>query len=145
MTDYERSQISEAQECLRKLREMNADIDSLLDRRMRYEALATRRTASYSDMPRAGRTESGVEYYACKLVELDREANERIDQYVDTRREVEARVHSITDERYRKILLRRYVNWWAWDRIASELGLPTSTVRGRMHTRALKVYTRYCG
>lgn len=145
MTEYEREQIAEAQERLRSLREMNADIDSLLDRRMRYEALATRRTASYSDMPRGGRTESCVEYYACKLVELDREVNERIDKYVDTRREVEARVHSMTDERYRKILLRRYVNWWDWDRIASELGLPTSTVRGSLHRSALLNYTTCCG
>lgn len=140
-TDYEREQIAEAQESLQKLRVMNADIDSLLDRRMRYEAQATKRTASYSDMPRGGRTESSVEYFACKLVELDREANERIDQYVDTRREIEARVDTLADERYRKILRRRYLNWWDWDRIATELGLPTSTVRGSLHRGALLSYT----
>lgn len=145
MTDYEREQIVEAQECLRKLREMNADIDSLLERRMLYEAQATRRTASYSDMPRGGRTESCVEYYACKLVELDRETNERIDEYVDTRREIEARVDALTDERYRKILRRRYVSWWGWDRIATELGLPESTVRGSLHRSALLNYTTCSG
>lgn len=141
MTEYEREQVAEAWEFLRKLRDMNADIDALLERRMRYEALATRRTASYSDMPRGGRVESSVEYYACKLVELDRETNERIDKYVDTRREVEARVDALTDERYRKLLRHRYVNWWDWDKIATELGLPTSTVRGSLHRSALLNFT----
>lgn len=145
LSDYEQAQIAEAKQFLAKLRVMNADIDSLLDRRIRYETMATRRTASYSDMPRGGRTESSVEYYACKLVELDREANERIDKYVDTRREIEARVDALTDERYRKILRRRYLNWWDWDRIASELGLPTSTVRGSLHRSALLNYTTCCG
>lgn len=140
MTDYERDRIAEARECLWKLREMNADIDSLLERRMRYEAQATRRTASYSDMPRGGRAESSVEHYACKLVELDREANKRIDEYADTRREIEARVDSLVDERHRKILRRRYVNWWDWDKIAAELGLPESTVRGSLHRSALLNY-----
>lgn len=141
LTDYEREQVAEARECLRKLREMNADIDSLLERRMRYEAQATKQTASYSDMPRGSRMESSVERYACMLVELDRETNEHIDEYVDTRREIEARVDALTDERYRKILLRRYVNWWGWDRIATELGLPESTVRGGLHRSALLSYT----
>lgn len=145
LSDYERECMAAARECLQKLRGMNADIDSLLERRVRYEALATRRTASYSDMPRGGRTESSVEHYACKLVELDRETNERIDQYVDTRREVEARVDALTDERYRKILLRRYVHWWGWDKIAAELGLPESTVRGSLHRSALLNYTTCCG
>jgi DNA-directed RNA polymerase specialized sigma24 family protein len=145
LTDYERERMAAAQECLRKLRKMNADIDSLLERRMLYEAKATKRTASYSDMPRGGRMESGVEYYACKLVELDREANERIDKYVDKRREIEARVDAMTDERYRKILRRRYVDWWDWGRIAAELGLPENTVRGCLHRSALLNYTTCCG
>ncbi len=136
---------TEAKAWLQQIRELDKEIDTLLQRRERYEALATRRTASYSDMPRCSRTESCVEYFACKLVEVSQEIDAKIDEYVDRTRAEDEKLCLIPDEQLRAILKMRYLQGHSWMRIADEIGLPESTVRGRMHERALKVYTRYCG
>ena len=145
MTDYEREQAAAAKTMLRGLRGMSADIDALLERRMRYEAQATRVTASYSGMPHGGRTESSVEYFACKLADMEREMDERVDEYVGAVREIEKNIDALADDRHRKILRWRYVNWWDWERIATELGVPESTARGSLHQGALLQYTICCG
>ena len=107
---------------LRQLPDLDKEINALLERRERYEALAMRRTGCYSGgLPGAQRRDSSVERYACKLVDLAREIDQKIDRFVDLTREAEALIEMLADKRNRDILTRRYLNGWSWIRIAKAL------------------------
>ena len=129
----------DAKTYLRQLHDLDREIDALLQRRERYEALATRRTASYSDMPRGGRTESSVEYFACRLVELAQDIDAKIDAFVDLTREAEHLIEQVQDERYRRILKYRYLNGWRWERIAEAMNYDRRQVT-RLHGDALQAF-----
>lgn len=56
-----------------------------------------------------------------KIIDLEREIDRRIDEYVDLTREIETAIDRIDDDRYRDILRFRYINGWSWERIAREM------------------------
>lgn len=127
-------------EYLGQLRWKNARINSLLARRQRYRELATRRTAVYRDTPGGGRrSSSSVEEYVCRIVDMEREIDRRIDEYVDLTREIETAIKSIPDERYRTILCFRYINEWSWVKIAQEMGYSPEWAC-TLHGRALQEF-----
>lgn len=127
-----------AKEYLSQLRRKNAKINSLIARQRRYRDLANRRTAAYRDGPSGGQAASSmVEDNVCKIVDLEREINRRIDEYVDLTREIEGRIQSLEDERYRDVLQFRYINEWSWPRIAEEMHYCLDWV-WRLHGRALQ-------
>lgn len=127
---------------LGQLRFKNAKINSLLARRQRYKDLASRSTAVYRDMPGGGRRgSSSVEEYVCKIVELEREIDRRIDEYVDLTREIDALIRSVADERYRAVLTLRYINEWSWTKIAQEMNYSVDWV-WKLHGRALLEFDR---
>ena len=131
-----------AKDYLNQLRFKNAKINSLLARRQRYKALASRRTAVYRDMPGGGRCGcSSVEEYVCKIVDLEREIDRRIDEYVDLTREVEGQIRALEDERYRVLLCFRYINEWSWSKIAHEMHYTVDWV-WELHGKALLDFDR---
>lgn len=112
----------DAKTYLRQLPDLDKEINALLERRERYEALAMRRTGCYSGgLPGSQRRDSSVERYACKLVDLAREIDRKIDRFVDLTREAEKLIEEIPDNRYRRILKYRYMNGWSWDKIAQDM------------------------
>lgn len=143
LTDYERERM--AKNYLQQLHDIDREVDAMLQRRERYEALATRRTSSYSDMPRGGHMGSSVEFFACMLVDVSRDIDAKIDKFVDLTREADAWIERIPDEQHRKILKCRYLQSLSWKQISAEMGIPESTVRGSMHQSALRDFTTYSG
>lgn len=122
---------------LRQLTRMDKRIDALCERRTRYEALGQRRTGCYSGgLPGSQRRDSSVERYACKLVDLAREIDRKIDEYVDLTRTIEAQIAAIPDGRYRDILTWRYINDWSWDQIMKAMNYDRRWVF-RLHGLAL--------
>ena len=132
-----------AKEYLGQLRRKNARINSLLARQRRYRELAARRTGAYRPVPGGGRRgASSVEDYVCKIVDLEREIDRRIDEYVDLTREIEARIMSLEDERYRDVLQFRYINDWSWEKIAREMHYSRDWVWA-LHGKALLEIDRH--
>lgn len=140
-----------AKEYLRQLQRRDARINALIERQQRYRELASRCTAVYRDTPGRSsapgrrsapgggtRRVSSVEEYAVKIVDLEREIDRRIDEYVDLTREIEAAIDRIPDGRYRDVLRFRYVNGWSWEKIAEEMRYDRRWVY-RMHGRALNM------
>lgn len=129
-------------EYLSQLRWKNAKINSLIARQQRYRELATRRTAVYRDTPGGGRrSSSSAEEYVCRIVDMEREIDRRIDEYVDLTREIEGRIRTLEDERYRAILCFRYINEWSWVKIAQEMNYSLDWV-WELHGRALREFSR---
>ncbi len=132
----------DAKTYLRQLTRMDKRIDALCERRTRYEALAMRRTGGYTGgMPGAQHRDSSVERYACKLVDLAREIDRRIDEYVDLTRVIEAQIAALPDGRHRDILTWRYVNDWSWDRISEAMSYDMRWVF-RLHGCALSEFEK---
>ena len=115
-----------AKEYLRQLSRKDARINALIERQQRYRELAQRRTAVYRDIPGGG-----------KIIDLEREIDRRIDEYVDLTREIEAVIDSVGDDRYRDVLRYRYINEWSWERIAQEMHFDVKWLY-KMHGRALQ-------
>lgn len=131
-----------AKEYLSQLWRKNAKINSLLARQQRYRELASRSTAVYRDIPGGGQSRaSSTEEYVCKIVDLEREIDRRIDEYVDLTREIEGRIRTLEDERYRAILCFRYINEWSWVKIAQEMNYSLDWV-WELHGRALRKFSR---
>lgn len=129
----------DAKTYLRQLSRMDKRIDALCERRTRYEALGQRRTGYYSGgLPGAQRLDSSVERYACKLVDLAREIDRKIDEYVDLTREIEGVIAALQDGRHRDILTWRYVNDWTWDHILEAMGYTDKKWLWYLHGQALR-------
>jgi len=123
---------------LRQLARMDQKIDALLERRERYEALAAKRTTMITGMPGSRRRESNVEYFGCKLVDLARNIDRRIDEYVDLTRQIESEIDALPDDRYRDILRFRYINRWSWNRILDAMNYTDMKWLWHLHGEALK-------
>lgn len=131
-----------AKEYLSQLRYKNAKINSLLARQQLYRELASRSTAVYRDIPGGGQSRaSSTEEYVCKIVDLEREIDRRIDEYVDLTREIEGRIRTLEDERYRAILCFRYITAWSWSKIAREMHYSIDWV-WELHGQALREFDR---
>lgn len=133
-----------AKEYLRQLARSNSRIDALIERQRRYRELAERRTAVYRDTPGGGRRcSSSVEECAVKIIDLEREIDRRIDEYVDLTREIETAIDKVGDDRYRDILRYRYINGWSWERIAQEMHYDRRQIT-RLHGLALLEIEKKC-
>jgi len=132
----------DAKTYLRQLPDLDKEINAMLERRERYEALAMRRTGGYTGgMPGAQHRDSSVERYACKLVDLTREIDRKIDAYVDLTREAEALIECVSDDKYRDILTHRYMLGWDWQKIANLIGYERRQVT-RLHGYALREFQK---
>lgn len=72
-----------------------------------------------------------------KIVDMEKEVDEEIDQLREIKREVYQVIFSLSDERYRAVLRRRYINGKTWEQIAVELHYSYKQVC-RIHGKALQ-------
>ena len=112
-----------AKEYLQQARQMNVRIEALRERRRRYEVLATQCTTHYrysAGGSRHGTTRqvSSVEEYGCRMADLAREIERRIDDLARLSWEIGETIDAVPDQRYRDLLTYRYLNGWSWERIA---------------------------
>ena len=75
-----------------------------------------------------------------KVLEYEERINEEIGKLVDKRLEIEATINKVNDEVLREILVRRYLNYQKWDRIAIEMHRDLRWIY-RLHGRALSKLT----
>lgn len=75
-----------------------------------------------------------------KVIEYEETINAEIDKLVDKRIEIEATINAVGDEVQREILVRRYLKYQKWDRIAFEMHRDLRWIY-RLHGRALSKLT----
>lgn len=125
-------------EYLQQARGMQSRLESLQDRRRRYEDLATNATARYRSGPGGGtRRVSSVEEYGTKLADLSREMQLRADLYADCLRQIEAAIDAVEPAVYRDVLKYRYLNGWSWNQVANRLNYTPDHV-WHLHGAALR-------
>ncbi len=125
---------------LSQLWHINKRIDLKLEELSRLRSMTTKVTASFSDMPRsATRNVHSLEDAISRLIDLEEEINNDIDEFVDLRDDIIETIKSIEYPQHRLILEMRYIHRMSFDKICAELFYSPTHIY-RMHNEALCLF-----
>lgn len=127
-----------AKEYLSRARTLDKQTDVKHERVMRLRALAEKRTTSYGETVGGGTWDRYD--LVDEIVDQGREIDEDIDRLLALRREIEATIRTVPEDRLRLVLEHRYLTKDTWEAIAEKLYYDERHVR-RIHNRALEVIT----
>ena len=112
-----------AKEYMEQARYLDMQINSKIEQVRNLNELATKVTTVYSDIPHnLNRNTSPMEETVLKIIDLESEINKDIDALVNLKREIQAVINNVEDEKHRILLEMRYVNQMSWEEIAVQLG-----------------------
>ena len=127
-----------AQEYLSQAYHIDQRINSKLDQVASLRALATKATATLTDMPGAATPNvHRMEDVVCKIVALEEEINADIDELVDLKREIIQLIRAVEDPEHRSLLELRYLCFYPWRDIAKAMDCSVRTAY-RLHDLALE-------
>lgn len=99
--------------------------------------LATKCTATFSDMPKnPNRGNSRLEDTIIKIIELQHEINDEIDKLVDTKREIMLVISQVENHEQQTLLELRYISFKTWEQIAVEMNYGIDNIY-KLHKKAL--------
>ena len=104
--------------------------------------LATKCTATLSDMPRnPSRSTSRMEDAIVKIVDLQHEINDDIDHLVDLKRELVEVIKAVNNNEYQVLLEKRYLCFHTWEQIAVDMHYSVKWIL-KLHKKALDEVTK---
>jgi DNA-directed RNA polymerase specialized sigma subunit len=122
---------------------LDLSIDSKLEQLSRLNSLATKATATLSDMPHSpNRGGSSLEDTICKIVDLQAEINRDIDRLVDLKKSIIALINKVENDEYRLMLEKRYLNFMSWEVIAVSMNFSRANVF-KVHDKAIEKVAVY--
>ena len=130
-----------AKEYLVQARFLDMRINSKIQQVASLNELATKCTATISDMPR--NPNSGGSKMAdavIKIIDLQDEINHDINRLVELKREIMGVITSVPNVEYQTVLEKRYLCFLAWEQIAVDMNFSMQHIH-RMHSAALKEIT----
>ena len=127
-----------AKEFLKQARHIDQRINSKLEQVQSLRELATKATATLSDMPRRSTPNMyRMEDVICKMTDLESEINADIDELINTKHEVMAVIKMVERPEYQSLLELKYLCMKTWEEVAAELGYVYRQIT-RMHGYALE-------
>ena len=127
-----------AKEYLSQARFLDDRINSKIQQISSLNELATKCTATISDMPHSPNSGGSTMADAvCKIIDLQEEINKDIDRLVDLKREIMGVIKSVPNVEYQTILEKRYLCFISWEQIAVDMNYSMQHIH-RMHSSALK-------
>ena len=127
-----------AKEYLSQARFLDNRINSKIQQVSSLNELATKCTATISDMPHSPNSGGSTMADAvCKIIDLQEEINKDIDRLVDLKREIMGVIKSVPNVEYQTILEKRYLCFISWEQIAVDMNYSIQHIH-RMHSSALK-------
>ena len=126
-----------AKEFLNKGYKIDRRINAKLEQQANLRELASRTGAVISDMPRnPNKGRSRVEEIIVKIMTLEEEINEDIDELVSLKSDITKAIGTVDDPEESLLLTLRYLNYKTWEDIADELNCSVRKVH-IVHSRAL--------
>ena len=126
-----------AREYLGQAYRLDQRINSKVEQLGQLKALATKVTSGMSDMPGSPtRNVSRNEDTILKIIDLENEINDRIDELVDLKTDIVHRINEVDNPEYKLILELRYLCFRTWEEIAVEMEYGMDNVF-RLHRKAL--------
>ena len=113
-------------------------INSKMEQVSSLHALATKATATVSDMPGGGaKNIHKMENIIIKIADLENEINEDIDELVDLKIAITKLIKSVDNQEHQTLLELRYLCFKTWEQIAVDMGYKVRHLY-RLHEEALK-------
>ena len=132
----------DAREYLSQAYHIDLRIKSKLLQLESLNSLATKATATFSQIPPGGtRNVHRTENIICKIVDLEIEINADIDRLIDMKRELREMIESVQKVEYRTVLELRYLNYRKWEEIAVAMGYRLRNVH-YIHDKAIEYLDR---
>ena len=127
-----------AKEYLGQAYRLDQRIDAKLEQVANLRALATKATATITDMPRSSSPNlQHMEGTIVKIVDLEQEINEDIDRLVDLKKEITSAIKAVSVPEYQVVLELRYLCYQRWEEIAVSMNYTTANVF-LLHGKALR-------
>ena len=131
-------QQTEMKEYLSQAFRIDQRIQSKMEQVASLNDLATRATATYSDMPGSEtRNLHRMEDAILSIIELEAEINGDICKLVQTKKDIVHKIKAVQNTEYQTLLELRYLCYKPWNEIMTELGYSEPTIY-RLHGEALK-------
>lgn len=128
-----------AKKRLKQIKWLDAQIDGLIQDLADAQAKATKVTSAISPVVVSRSTDPDqLEAGVMKIIELKKQINQKIDEFVDRKREMESIIEKVEDADQVKVLRKRYFEYKSWEQIAVEVGCKYRNVH-YIHGDALKV------
>jgi len=126
-----------AKQYLRQVRRLDNIVNAKLEQVEMLRAMTTRMTTKLStDKVQESNIPDKMPTLICKIVDLEKEITNDIDQLIDLKTEVMRKIDSIQNDDYKLLLTLRYLNFKTWEQIAVEMGFTFQWVHA-LHKRAL--------
>lgn len=130
--------MNSAREYLGKVYRIDQRINAKLEQIEVLNTLATKATTTLTDMPRCkSRNESRKENTIIKIIDLQNEINDDIDELVDLKSEITKTIKKIGNLEYQMLLEYRYLCFRSWEQISVDLEYSIQHTF-RLHGNALK-------
>ena len=118
---------------LSRAKRIDEEIDSLIQTRDETLSRILKITQSYT----ADTVQSTKDPHKFdRLAGLEFDIDRKVDELIEVKREIMAAIHQISDRRYRLVLLKRYLDYKTFERIAVEMHYSYQQIC-RLHGRAL--------
>lgn len=128
----------EKKEWLSRYRSVCRQMESKCEEKARLRSLETKITQQLSDMPKGGNGEGKIEVMSEKIMEIDQQISEELNQLITIRAEIESAIQSEPKQVYRELLERRYIRGQYWEQIAVSMNYDYRWVL-RIHGKALSM------
>lgn len=127
-----------AKEYLGQAYRIDQRINSKIEQVSSLRALATKATATITDMPSAATPNvHRMADVVCKIVALEEEINVEIDRLVDLKAEIVGVIRRVENPEYQTLLELRYLCFYSWEEIAVTMCYNVRTIY-RIHDQAVK-------
>ena len=127
-----------AKEYLAQARNIDHDIQDMLEEVAVLRSMAEKTTAILSGMPgKATKDTPQLADTVGKLIEQEKKIDGEIDGLVDLRTEIYAAIQQVADRDARRVLHLRYMGYRSWSAIAEEMKLSLRQIY-RLHGEGLK-------
>ena len=130
-------QQTEMKEYLSQAFRIDQRIQSKMEQVASLNDLATRATATYSDMPGSEtRNLHRMEDAILSIIELEAEINEDICKLVQTKKDIVHKIKAVQNTEYQTLLELRYLCFKSWEQIAVDMHYSGKWIL-KLHDRAL--------
>lgn len=117
---------------------LNQRINRKLEQANSLRILASKVTTTFGEeRVQSTKNQSPMEEIIVKLVDLENEVNEDIDQLIKLKAEIVETINEVDDPIYQLVLQIRYIDGKTWEEVAKSIGYDRRTIF-RIHGKALK-------
>lgn len=138
-----------AREYLKQSFYINKEIDENILQLEELDSDICRCTQIFTDMPPGVHNDNNAEIklaaYIDKHDELTQKINEETDKLFETKKEIRLKIYQIKNQKYRLVLMKRYIRFKKWEQIQEELGYEELSSVHKVHRKSLVEFIKIHG